>query len=505
MPKVTRRSLLAALPAVALLAAPKAFAQARPQALALQAAGEPRRLPERIVGASLEALIEHLIDDPAKVAAVARMNLAYCRFPGGSQSNFYDWRSGHLDFRAKPSSSAYVKFWAGIAPRINAAFPDGVHYEDYVRFARAVGADPILLPNLETSTLEDQTAWLRQLASEGIAPHHVEMGNEFYLAMLNDPDSMARWPNLAAQQRTIRRYADAFRPYLPKDVKIATQAADEGYFAPASRGAPFVQRLLTWNNGLKAEDWFDAVTIHTYCAPENLTDETASDTVAGARSILDALMAHADDGLAAALAALARRVPGKEIWITEWSRRGGGYGGAPEPLTDAVLMHAVARTHFTVLRGPAVAMTLYFTVSFAQATPWAAFLPDGKGGYMPRPQTLALGWLGQAANGGRTYQRFADPGATRVPGGGKLNESYSPVEAGLFRGGKTTLLVQNAAASPRSLQLPPDLASRPVEIAETLSPALTQQGRLPAAPMPVATHAGVDLPAYSLTRLVWAE
>jgi len=508
MSKVTRRSLLAVVPAMALLSVPKGFAHAPSQLLALEATAEPRRLPERIVGASLEALIEHLIDDPAKVAAVAPMNLAVCRFPGGSQANFYDWRSGHLDFRAEPSSSAYVKFWAGVAPRINAAFPRGVHYEEYARFARAVGVEPILVPNLETSTVEDQVAWLRQIASEAAAPHHVEMGNEFYLAMLDDPDSMARWPNLAAQQRTVQRYAAAFRPYLPQDAKIATQAADEGFFAPASRESPFVRRLLTWNDGLHPEGWFDAVTIHTYCALQNLTDETASDTTVGARRILDALMAHADDGLATVVHTLARRVPGKEIWHTEWNPRGaspGDYGGAREPFTDAVLMHAVARTHFTVLREPAVAMTLYFTVGFAQATPWAVFLPDGKGGYVPRPQALALAWFAQAANGGRTYQRLADPKADRVPGGGKLHESYAPVEAGLFRGRGTTLLIQNAAASPRTLHLPVDLASRAVELAETLSPALARRGRLPAAPTPVATHGDIDLPAYSLTRLVRAD
>ena len=71
-----------------------------PRALVLEKMGAERKLPEKMLGASAEAMIEHLIDDPAKVAALKEMKLGVVRFPGGSQSNYYDWRKGQLDVEA---------------------------------------------------------------------------------------------------------------------------------------------------------------------------------------------------------------------------------------------------------------------------------------------------------------------------------------------------------------------------------------------------------------------
>ncbi len=69
---------------------------ARP--LVLEKSGRERPLPQRLLGASAEAEIEHLVDDPRKVTALKELDLAFVRFPGGSQSNFYDWRTGLLEF-----------------------------------------------------------------------------------------------------------------------------------------------------------------------------------------------------------------------------------------------------------------------------------------------------------------------------------------------------------------------------------------------------------------------
>ncbi len=114
----------------------------------LEKSGPERRLPERLLGASAEALIEHLIDDPHKVAALEEMDLAFVRFPGGSQANYYDWRTGLLDMPVTPRSSPYMRFWSEIAPKIRAAFPQGVKIGEYTKFARQgrrgsrAGAEP---------------------------------------------------------------------------------------------------------------------------------------------------------------------------------------------------------------------------------------------------------------------------------------------------------------------------------------------------------------------------
>jgi len=56
----------------------------------LESAGAIRRLPPGIAGASSEPLIERLIGNSAKTSALKAIAPAILRFPGGSQSNFYD-------------------------------------------------------------------------------------------------------------------------------------------------------------------------------------------------------------------------------------------------------------------------------------------------------------------------------------------------------------------------------------------------------------------------------
>src|SRR5579871_5269160 len=82
-----------------------AAADARPLPLTRQ--GDPRLLPDHLFGGSVESLIEHLLDDPAKVAALKQTAPAVIRFPGGSQANYYNWQTGLLTFPVQPNSSSY--------------------------------------------------------------------------------------------------------------------------------------------------------------------------------------------------------------------------------------------------------------------------------------------------------------------------------------------------------------------------------------------------------------
>jgi len=89
------------------------------QAIRLEPAGPARQLPPEIAGASSEPMIERLIGNQAKTAALREIAPAVLRFPGGSQANFYDWKTGLLDFHGNSQSSPYVKFWAQIALKIS--------------------------------------------------------------------------------------------------------------------------------------------------------------------------------------------------------------------------------------------------------------------------------------------------------------------------------------------------------------------------------------------------
>jgi hypothetical protein len=77
--------------------------------LELVPSGAARDLPGRILGASAEPFRDDFPADPAEVAALGSMHLAYTRYPGGSQGNNYDWKSGLFTITDRLSSAS----WSG--------------------------------------------------------------------------------------------------------------------------------------------------------------------------------------------------------------------------------------------------------------------------------------------------------------------------------------------------------------------------------------------------------
>lgn len=482
--------------------------------LSLVPTGPERTLPGRLLGASAEPLIEHLIDNPAKVAIARAMQLAYVRFPGGSQSNYYNWRTGLLDITEKQESSAYVKFWARIAPKIHRAFSRGVTMHDYRPFAASIGAEVILVPNLETSSVAEQTAWFRQLQAESDLPTHIELGNEFYLGMLNDPDSMRRWPDLPATMAVMRAYTQALRPLCPAGTKFAVQAAGGEFHGiqPSQAIRPFQRRQAAWDSGLKPESWFEAVTIHLY--PDSVTTlgyphgATPALTDTFRARLFAALLGRVDAGTDRALDQLAARLPGKEIWITEWNPRGGNPDFSYDPVTPSMNLHLTARMTLAILRHPEVTAALFFMLNFAPDRPFSLYQPDGHGGFQPTGTAIALRWFNEAATGGASFQRYVEQAAEPVAGGGVLQESYRENEAGMFRQkGGGTLIIQNV--SPRLRVVNPTQASPPrltPDRVEILAMADLFDVTRIAPPVRTPSLAGdIALPPYSLARIIWRD
>lgn len=495
------------LAAVATGGSPVPLFGAAPAPLVLAPSGAARTLPERLLGASAEAFFEHLIDDPAKVEIAREMGLAFVRFPGGTESNYYDWRTGLPAIQVFPNSSVYTRFWAAIIPAIARAFPDGISMADYQPFADAIGAETLIVPNLETSSVADQAAWFQEMNAAGLLSRHLEMGNEFYIAMLDDPNVIAKWPNEPYALGVTRRYLRAFRPYLLPGTKVAVQSAGSAFYVPAATSDPFLQRQLQWDAALAPAPWFQAVTVHLYPDPNQVVGQPLAgppSSQAAAARIFAAMMARCDQGVDRVLTDLEQRLPGKEIWVTEWNPRGPNPDGSHDALTPPMLMQLTTRMTLAYLRHPAVTASLYFMLNFDPNVPFALYLPDGAGGFQPTPMAVVLRWLDQAANGGASYVAYSERGAHPIPGGGPWPESYSAVAAALFQSAsQTTLLLQNASPaarrwSPGSLGL-----GSPREI-ETLSlPVLTDTTRAAPPVESLAPGQSVVLPPYSVTRVVW--
>ena len=103
-----------------------ANARADAKGLTLKSVGQPRLLQGPILGGSTSAFFERLLDNPAKIAVLNQMAIGLDRFPGGSDANFYNWRTGLIEIQEYPDSSPYVRFWAKAAANIAKGKPNGI-------------------------------------------------------------------------------------------------------------------------------------------------------------------------------------------------------------------------------------------------------------------------------------------------------------------------------------------------------------------------------------------
>lgn len=456
------------------------------QAIELGPLGTPRQLPDRILGANVNPFYERLMEDPAKIRLLKTMDIGYVRFPGGTNGQFWQPETGKLAVPPSANPSSYRRFWAGIAPRLNQLHPNGISVAEDQQFLDKIGAAMILVPNLDTSSLEAQRAWFQKLAEQKLVPDHIEMGNESYLAMINDPLSLQRFPDERAYSQLTRQYLNAFQPFLPAGTKIAIQAAPVGFSGPdVNRG--LLGRFHDWNQALRPEPWFQAVTVHLYARL------SGSET-----HLFEEIMGRFDSGVDRIINSIVRQVPGKEIWVTEWNPRGGDPSALnkADPRTAGMMMHAASRTVFALLRHPEVTISQYFMLNFDTQNAFTVFVKQGDA-YRTTPPSEAMSWFNNAANGGATFQEYA--------WGDKTQEGFTPVVAGLFaKGNGVTLIVQNAAPKPYRIELKPFYATAPDRV-ERMLPDLSRGGLYAAEVETVQAGGELLLPPLSLTRVHWAR
>ena len=478
-----------------------AWAAQEPKPLELIASGDRRQLSPGIFGASADPFYENLIGNAAKTAADAITAPATVRFPGGTQANYYDWTTGKIYVQVYASSSAYTQFWGELAPKIDAAFPNGISLEDYLPFAGAINADVILVPNLQTSTVSSQVAWFQRLANEEDLPNRIELGNEFYFAMNGDPNVEKQFPDVQTATAIMKQYETALRPYLSKDTKFAVQAAASDFYVQGKPDSAFAKRLVDWDRGLKPAMWFQAVTMHLYPDPTQLQQEPGGNTPDG---LLKQLLGKYDSNTDQAITKLERKLPGKEIWITEWNPRGGGTGpDVVNVVTPAILTQAVTRMNLTTLKHASVAKSLYFMLDFSTA-PWIAYVPSGDG-YVPVPGTAILAWFNQAANAGGVYQSYTEKDIRPEPAGPGSPNSYREIEAASFDSGTSrTLLLQNATDQARPFEFKKFANGKtPQQIEVIATPDLASPQDQPVSITSLPTTDPVVIPPYSLTRFIW--
>lgn len=508
--ELSRRAVLAAGVA-GWMSAEAAQAQGAPQTVRLKTDGAERALPNRWLGHNSPANYDIPVEQAAFRDAVKAARPHLLRFPGGTVANYYQPETGQLDFGDFPNGSIYRKYLQSQAgPSSRRLHPNGVTAEQYIDLSREVGADLILVPNLETSSLASQAAWFKRINAHGFTPDIVEMGNEFYLALLMDPVTLAIFPDWATTLKRTKDYLDAIRPFIARDARVAVQAAATKFHIPYGDTASARHKHEEeWDNAMRPEPWFQAVTTHLYPTIEGSAGPGALKSLPGAvDKVYGAFLAHTDSGFDRSIAHTVSRMPGKEIWITEWGafEPAGTFSGVQVKF-DGMWLHMVTRGLLAQLRHKEVTISTHHAL-FASGNLMSAFTRAGAG-FTAINATGVIQWFCDASRGPDAhYRAVAVEGARRIAGESTVpGETFRDVDAALLRVGKAhTLFVHNAWKVPVQLDLEgvvPTGASVSADVIQTPELLASLQS---AAPTPRALPAGLRLlaPPHSLVRVRWS-
>lgn len=483
--------------------------------LRLRAAGTGRALPARWLGYNSPAPYNVPIEDPALLSALRTLRPHYLRFPGGTVANYYQWRTGQLLLGEHPDHPVYRQY----ALRSRELHPSGVFVAQYIELARAVDAELIVVPNLETSSVAEQAAWFAKMNEDGFAPARIEMGNEFFLALMMNPVTLRMFPDWETTIRLTQQYVEAIRPHIDANARIAVQAAGSAFHNPDGRSAnPYAvdpdigrrvaQRERQWDADMRPEPWFHAVTLHLYPTIEGSAGAGALPvTASNVDTTFAACMARVDEGYDRALSSIAARMPDKEIWVTEW--------GAYEPRAllhgaavtfDGMWFHIIVRSILAMLRHPQVTIATNHSL-FCDGNLMSACRRTEEGALTAINAASAISWFCEASHGpGVQYIPVAVDGARRLRGGGTIEEGYRNVDACLFRRDtRHALIVHNASSQPRQLdlsQLVPAEASFTARVMATPDLSASLQ-RDPPQALPLTSQRPLRVEAYSLARIDW--
>jgi hypothetical protein len=316
---------------------------------------------------------------------------------------------------------------------------------------------------------------------------------------------MKKWPDVQTTMRVMREYRNALQPYFMPGTKVAVQSTGSRFYANITDGRITPrQSFQAWDSYLKSEPWFDAVTIHLYPEVDRIAGAgERAKLPANMDKVFPALMARCDQGIDETLSALEKQLPGKEIWVTEWS--GWSWGLQVTTGQLGLHVHLTTRMLMAFLRHSSVTMTHYHMLNFSGGS-MSLYRPDREaGGYVPINSAVVLKWFNQAANGGANYQPLIIDGARRIVSTVTNDEGYYDLDAALFRrGDKATLIIHNAAAEVKLVSIAKVMNGKlPVTIETMLiDPATEYMQTAPPVEIKKAVSV-IEIPPYSLTRVMW--
>jgi uncharacterized protein (TIGR03437 family) len=433
----------------------------------------------------------------------------WLRFPGGTDSEAFDWSSGEI-------VSAWINALAAkqYTHDINAAAQPivagkgGASFSDFAALATAVGGAKIIVSvNAYTDTPQSAQAFAKYALTNHIPVAAWELANEPYTWLTTDSGGPGPFFTDAAD------YATKMKPY-----RDAIKAADPNalvsvYFSEA--GNP----NKAWDNALAnySPKYWDAVTYHEYVLPGNLT--TFDDLMAAANgNLFSNTTSYVTDYLAP------RNNSGMSYVISEVSPSGGQggpllgtlYGGiysAEFSLRMSTLPQVKYAASFQMLSNAGIDETNDH-LNFVQAAYNSGTTTNTSGlnfGFFVSAQAAGEAVANVALHNSTGVFTTTTSGGPTAPinGGGSIPAVYAQAYQG--QNGKRYVVLTNKSASSavaRIMQGGADVTS-PMQMTFVTGsdPSLVNAGVVPdnvqIQTQAVTNPGAVTIPAYSVVRLEW--
>jgi len=241
------------------------FVTTHGQTSIVTASNTSRPVPK--VGHMLNYLTKPTWTNQSFIDSVKTLNLEIIRYPGGTESQYFDWQTG----RSVPSSlwtngTLFNHSYIGTVPHVSYPLSQ-LHY-----FYQQTGIKPIFCLNLLTKTLSDQIQMLQAAHSLGIPIEYIELGNELYFT---DQDFVNKYPNPGDYVLDIKNNWIPQISALFPNAKIAVIGGYDG--STTLNGNSIPNRITSWNDTLFAQNInTNAITFHYYLPPTTWRPSSSS-------------------------------------------------------------------------------------------------------------------------------------------------------------------------------------------------------------------------------------
>lgn len=190
--------------------------------------------------------------------SVKKLGLEIIRFPGGTESQYFDWQTGRSISSTNwgPAGLQNHSF-IGTVPHVSYPLSELKYFFDQT------GVKPIFCLNLLTKDLNNQLLMLRTAKNLGIPVEYIELGNELFFT---DSDFVNKY---ATPNDYVADIRNNWIPTLSSEFPLAKIAVIGSYdFMTDLNGNSVPSRISSWNSIVYSQiNTLNAITFHYYMPP----------------------------------------------------------------------------------------------------------------------------------------------------------------------------------------------------------------------------------------------